>query len=352
MKYLHWYIVFILLTFAVGVRAQIPVISNGDGSPLTTKYCRTNMDYEIKGAPSGGTFSGCGIFIQNGKWYFNPVTATQNIVVFPYQCSFTYTVNGVTTSKNILIWKPVSFSPPLKDSSTCNGQFFLHGEMLYAGDYDYQWSPAEPLDEPDSINTAGHISATQTFIIMATDVTSGCMGMDTVVINLGSKPVLSVSRDTIINARKQIQLHASGADNYVWSPAQWLSNDAIATPIASPQAPITYQVIGTTEGGCSDTAEVHIDIYKTILIPNAFSPNGDGLNDLFSIQNFGYQVVKDFEIFNRWGQIIFQTRDGVKGWDGMINGQPADCGYYFYQIKLQLEDNSIAQYKGDIMLMR
>lgn len=342
----------VILSLSQNVFAQTIDIKNGDGSPLKMQYCFINHDYEITGVPAGGTFAGCGISMQNGQWYFNPVAATQGVTVFPYQCQFTYTVNNTSIAKDMLVWKPVMVNPPLQDSATCNGNFLLHATMLYAGDYDFRWFPAIYLTSADSVITPGNIQATQTFVLTAKDITSGCTGSDTIIITLNATPQLTVSNDTTVNAHSQLTLQASGADTYLWLPNKWLSNDTASNPLASPQTPVTYTVIGTNTDGCSDTATVSININQGLMVPNSFSPNGDGLNDVFKIQNFGYQVIKEFHIFSRWGQLVFQTMDGTKGWDGTFNGMPSDVGNYFYRIRIQSEDGSIRLYQGDLLLLR
>lgn len=209
-----------------------------------------------------------------------------------------------------------------------------------------------PLAQPDSPNTEGYISAGQVFVLTAVDHTSGCMGSDTVTINKYPVPDIAVSRDTVINAREQVQLHASGADRYLWQPHNWLDNDTIADPLATPQAPVSYQVIGINVYGCMDTADVRIDIREELFVPNAFSPNGDGKNDVFRIENIGYQGVNAFMIFNRWGQKIFQTMDATGGWDGTQNGMPVEPGTYYYDIRLGMRDGTVKIFRGDVTLVR
>lgn len=326
-------------------------ISNGDGAPLTTQYCWEDMNFPILGQPSGGSFDGCGVFEQNGQWLFNPVIATQGLSVFPVQCFLSYTINGTTVTIPILIWKPVVIDPPLEDSFTCNGNFLLHAKTLYAGAYDYSWTPATYLEQPDSANTAGYIDASQTFVLTATDHTSGCMGSDTVIINRYLVPVLSINPDTAILPYASVQLVASGAAQYQWEPERWLNNPAIAGPLATPEATVTYTVTGTSADGCSATAEVHIRLIEDFLIPNAFSPNGDGLNDEFKIINFGYLKLGELRIFDRWGQQVFYTKESGKGWDGRIKGEPADTGAYQYYLRMWLSDGTPKVFKGDILLI-
>jgi len=328
-------------------------ISHADGSALKTKFCYEDITYPLAGNPSGGSFSGCGIQQHNGQWYFNPVLATQGVTVFPYQCNISYTINNQTVSQAMLIYKPVKINPPLPDSATCSGHFSLVAQLLYAGAYDYQWTPAAPLERADTSTAKGFVQQTTTFVFIATDHTSGCSGSDTVTITRYSRPEVNViPANALINARDEVQLQASGADFYYWQPSRWLSSDTLANPLANPQAPIIYQVIGTNEYGCTDSAEVTIKINEDLFVPNAFTPNGDGVNDRFRVENIGYQGIEAFHIFNRWGERIYQTLDGANGWDGTQHGRQADMGTYYYYIRLGMRNGSSAVFKGEVMLMR
>jgi gliding motility-associated-like protein len=328
-------------------------IRNADGSPLATKYCYENTDVPLAGIPAGGTFSGCGVSIVDGAWTFNPVTASAGITVFPYTCKLGYTVNQQTVSVTILVQKPVIISPALEDSATCNGQFSLRCSTLYAGAYLYLWSPAAYLSDPDSSYTEGYIDQIQTFILTAEDLISGCMGTDTITITRHPIPEIVVKPSEItILAREAVTMEASGAATYQWIPDKWLNSDTAAKVTAYPRAPGKYQVVGTNEQGCKDTADVLVHINEAMAVPNAFSPNGDGINDVFRVNNVGYQGVEEYKIFNRYGQLVYETLDGTKGWDGTINNQPADAGSYHYLIRLGQRDGSPMIFKGDVILIR
>lgn len=347
------YLVFLILMFQSNLGYN-QSITNADGSLLTTQYCYEDGHFQLIGLPVGGTFSGCGMYQQNGQWFFNPVLATQGVTVFPYQCNLTYTTpTNQALVRSVLVHKPVKIVPPLKDTGTCNGAFSLHATTLYAGAYDYQWTPSTPLTKSDTNITDGFINATTTFVLTATDHVSGCMGSDTVVITRLPIPDVNIVPDSItILAREAVYLQASGALHYYWTPAKWLSNDTIANPVANPWQPIDYTVVGMNEYGCTDTATMRIDILEQMLVPNAFTPNGDGLNDIFKIENIGYQGLSVFQIFNRWGQLVFETLDGTKGWDGTFKSRPVEIGPYFYLIRLNMLDGSVREWKGTVQLLR
>ncbi len=345
---------FVLLSLFSSPCVMAQIITNADGSALMTRYCNENQIFPIKGEPSGGTFSGCGISQQDGVWYFNPVVAAEQTVIFPYECLISYQVDNNTVATSwMLIYKPVVITPPMQDIATCDGSFELSIGTSYTGYYQYEWYPPGPIHNPEASSTTGYIESTQTFIVTARDVSSGCTGSDTVTVIRHPIPEVQVVQDSInISAREKVQLEAGGADHYVWSPSLWLSDAGTARPFAAPEIPITYQVVGFNEFGCSDTATLHIHIHEDLFVPNAFSPNGDGLNDVFKVTNFGYQRIEAYKIFNRWGQLVYQTADGSNGWDGTFKGRQADVGTYYYLIGVRSRDGNYQEFRGDVHLVR
>ncbi len=166
---------------------------------------------------------------------------------------------------------------------------------------------------------------------------------------------LSVSpQDTTIQYGDSIMLQASGAEEYMWWPSTGLDNNITATPWASPSQPVQYTVYGFNQYGCQDSATVRIHIDYTIpyLIPNAFSPNGDGINDVFKVEGLPVQLLAELKVFNRWGQCIFEATDKTKGWDGTIKGKLAASDTYYYLIQLIYPDGGMETLKGDIMILR
>lgn len=122
-------------------------------------------------------------------------------------------------------------------------------------------------------------------------------------------------------------------------------------------SPETIIVIATTPGGCLDTASLYIAprVYnKDIVVPNAFTPNGDGKNDVFipfvSLDR-AYTII-DFKVYNRYGQVIHASANRSHGWDGTFNGKAQDNGVYAYIIRIRFIDGSEKQFKGDVTLIR
>lgn len=151
-----------------------------------------------------------------------------------------------------------------------------------------------------------------------------------------------------------IQLQATGAMLYAWWPSGTVSNDTLPDPFVRPLSPVIYTVLGINEYGCRDTAIVSVNIDYTMpdFIPNAFSPNGDGLNDVFKVAGVRYQKLVAFQVFNRWGKQVFETIDPEGGWDGNNNGKPCDIDTYYYLISLSYPDGKLKTFKGDVLLVR
>jgi gliding motility-associated-like protein len=174
------------------------------------------------------------------------------------------------------------------------------------------------------------------------------------IINLPKPFVVAFPRDTTIRYGDSLLIHVAGALLYAWSPSASLDSANKADPIAKPLQPTLYAVIGIAQNGCLDTGYLNVNIDYTMpdFVPNAFSPNGDGLNDVFGIAGITYQKVTAFRIFNRFGQEVFSTVNGQVGWDGTQNGKPCDVGTYYYFIELDYPDGKRKIFKGDLTLIR
>jgi len=139
---------------------------------------------------------------------------------------------------------------------------------------------------------------------------------------------------------------------YRWSPALGLSDSTAAKPLASPTETTTYYlyVIDEFVQESYDTVTVEV-MYCDIFIPNIFSPNGDGQNDVLYVRGQGIEQLT-FVVYNRWGQKVFETKDPNHGWDGTINGKPAETGVYVYHVNAVLHDGMTVSRHGNVTLVR
>jgi len=119
---------------------------------------------------------------------------------------------------------------------------------------------------------------------------------------------------------------------YLWSPSTYLSSDTAQVPLSKPAVDMEYHLQLTGLGGCSVSDSIMVTVLKSPIVPNAFSPNGDGINDTWKIQYLQSYPGATIDVFNRYGQNVFHTVNNTRDWDGTFNGQPLPVGTYYYII--------------------
>lgn len=221
----------------------------------------------------------------------------------------------------------------------------------------YTWAPNFGLNDPFIKEPYFYVTepGAYKYILAVQTPQLGCIGTDSIYID--AKPaahLIDVTPDTIVKYGDYLQLHAGGTLYYNWMPSRDLDYPTSPNPIAYGIEPTTFAVVGMNEYGCTDTAYVRMNIDFTMYenIPSAFSPNGDGKNDVFSVKNLRFQQLVEFRIYNRWGQEVFSTTDRNKGWDGKFKGVNQEIGVYQYIIRIVIPDGTQRVYKGPITLVR
>lgn len=162
-------------------------------------------------------------------------------------------------------------------------------------------------------------------------------------------PVVTVSDDVEIIQGRQTEIRATGGLSYVWSPAAGLNDPNIATPIAKPATTTTYRVTVTTAEGCVMTEEVTVTVVPAIDVPNAFTPNRDGVNEAWEIKNIQNYPEVVVEVFNRWGQRVYRSEGYPQPWDGRFNNQDLPVATYYYIIYLNPQETPVS---GNVTIIR
>ncbi len=217
----------------------------------------------------------------------------------------------------------------------------------------YTWSPATGLSCTDCANPQANPTATTTYTV----TTSGycTSGSASITISITTPPTLSYTENPTICQHASIQLNASGATSYIWSPSAGLSCVNCADPTASPDSTTLYTIIGSNGpgAGCKDTVTLTVtvtDDCPDLFIPTGFSPNGDNNNDVYYI--YGDIEALDLVIYDRWGHIVFETKDQSQGWDGSCKGKQVQSGVYGYRVTLTDRSGTVIQKKGNITVVR
>lgn len=224
----------------------------------------------------------------------------------------------------------------------------------------YSWSPTAFLSSPNSAGTNVTLpTVTVTYTLTVRD-TLGCPKpvSDSVIVNVNHVFANAGPSDTSIVQDQPLQLTATGGTHYSWLgiPAtQWLSNTQIANPVAYPQNDISYVVTAIDDIGCFDTDTIRVHFYKVhpdLYIPTGFSPNGDGNNDILKPLALGLKSVDAFRIYNRWGQMLFSTKQIGVGWDGKFGGAEQASGTYVWYAEGTDYTNKKIFRKGSVVLIR
>jgi gliding motility-associated-like protein len=218
----------------------------------------------------------------------------------------------------------------------------------------YFWPHSGETTQTVTVTTAG------SYTVQVTDG-NGCSGSSSpIVAVLNEPPVVNTVPDTLIIddgslGQLGVTTTATGLVSYLWSPAATLTCANCPSPLAFPQTATLYTVFGTQNGcpGRPDSVLVLINQVDLVL-PNAFTPNGDGLNDVFRVTNDVLYPVFELVIFNRWGEVIYRSDDIRSGWDGTFRGKEQESGVYIWLIRFRKgsETGEEVTLKGNVTLLR
>lgn len=171
-------------------------------------------------------------------------------------------------------------------------------------------------------------------VSMTTLNAAGCQYTfsDTVVV---FAPLLEAGKDLLILEGETVRLNPEASGNgltYRWVPAKGLDRDDVAAPLASPAQKTTYTLTLTTAEGCIVTDRITVGVIKNFVVQNTFTPNGDGINDVWTIVNLDTNPNAEVSVFNRYGEKLFSSRGYGTPWDGRYRGEDLPVGTYFYVI--------------------
>jgi gliding motility-associated-like protein len=267
-------------------------------------------------------------------------------------------IGGCSATDNILV-RTVPY--PLANAG---GDYFIcyNATSQLNGSTDgssWNWTPAAYMNNPLLLNPIIFPPRTTDFVLTAYD-NKGCPkpGRDTIRITVMPKMHVSAGADTAAVINQPVQLNATGGIAYSWFPPAYLSATNIPNPIAIfdlYSEAIRYKVVAFSEEGCRDSAYISIKLFKTgpsVFVPTAFTPNNDGKNDLLRPIAVGIKTIEYFNVYNRWGQLLFSTQSNGHGWDGRINGQEQATGTFVWSVKAIDYTGKAYFQKGTVTLIR
>lgn len=226
-----------------------------------------------------------------------------------------------------------------------------------SGGTSYSWNPTSNLNLIDPANPVATPTSNTTYTVTVTDINSCTASAFAIaVIHPKPKQVPSATYDIIIGDSVSLDMNPNNGYIYAWTPSTGLSCDNCAALFAHPEVDTKYKVVIRDTFNCPPVTsyfDFTVKPHAIVVVPTAFTPNNDGHNDIIYARGKGVQRLIAFKIYNRWGQLVFESQDMDKGWDGTFEGkeQPADT--YVYTVTAQAWfKNEIINLKGGFELLR
>lgn len=229
--------------------------------------------------------------------------------------------------------------------------------LTASGGDSYWWSPSNGLDNPAMAEPKVSPAVTTDYEVTITDNACGSSATLQTRVTVLPLPVITVTSSNDIDCSyDRSRLDAMGARTYSWTPSATLNNASVHNPVAMPKVTTTYIVAGTDGSGCTGYDSILVKVENInkggYLMPNAFTPNNDGLNDCYGIKLWGIVDNVEFSIFDRWGVRVFYSKNQDACWDGTYKGEKQPSGVYVYMIKASTNCESPLFRKGTFVLVR
>ncbi len=305
---------------------SITINASGGGTPP--------YQYSING---GSTYQSSNVFtgLAAGTYTVitrNPVTqctATQQVTI-------TFTNN--LTMNNIAggtICRGASFTPQVSSNAAS-----------------YSWSPSAGVSNTTIANPVLSPQNTTTYTVTGT--LGSCTIQRTVTVTVFEGATANAGPDAIILTGDVYQMLSSGtAGSYLWTPSTGLSSATVLSPTAAPQTTTTYTLTVTSPQGCTATDQMTLTVVPYCVKPmNAFTPNGDGINDRWLITDGNCLIGVRAQVFNRYGSRVFESPNYDNTWDGTYKGKPLPDGTYYYVLEFVLLNGKRQVLKGDVTILR
>lgn len=253
--------------------------------------------------------------------------------------------HGCTTTQTVTVISSGSITATVTNDTICAGQT---ATLSASGGTNYAWSDGSTASV---INVSP--SATTTYSVV---VSSGsCADTANAIVVVNSTSTASASPNVTITAGNSTTLSASGGGTYTWS------NGSVDSVITVSPLVTTGFCVTVNNGSCTDTACVTVVVEPVdcstageFFLPTAFSPNGDGQNEVFRILYGNLDCIKEYQliIYNRWGEKVFETDDAKTGWDGNYNGKAEDTAVFAFYMKVTPVSGKEFVRKGNVSLLR
>ena len=218
----------------------------------------------------------------------------------------------------------------------------------------YRWYPALFLSDSTTANPIVRPVVSQGYWAVATS-SRGCKDTISAIVNVNAGGMIELGDSATIFPGESYQIPTkTNCVSFAWFPPAGLDNSRASDPVASPQISTKYIVRALTQWGCevTDSINIYVSTESLLGLPNAFAPGSIGPNSKFRLLKRGEATLNYFRIYNRWGNMVFETKDIDEGWDGTYKGVPQPYAVYVYQIEAVTGAGTVFFKKGNVTLIR
>lgn len=235
------------------------------------------------------------------------------------------------------------------ETTICEGSSV---QLTTQGGSGYEWKPATGLSAANIANPLASPAVTSVYQVVVSNQFN-CKDTAETKINVISHPTADAGSDKWIVQGTSVQLIASVSGqniSYFWTPALYIDNPAALQPVITPPHDTTYILKVVSNDGCGEVTDtVNVFVYKDVFVPNAFTPNGDGINDTWYIPALSAYPNFELSVYDRYGHPVFQARKANVHWNGYFKGQLLPMGVYVYMLDLKEGGNLL---KGTVLISR
>ncbi len=249
-----------------------------------------------------------------------------------------------------VVVSPIPIANAGNDQIICQGD---KAQLQSSGGDRFSWQPTIGLSNPNINNPIASPAITTQYVVTATNP-GGCKNEDSITIVVNKKPTANAGPDKKIQEGQSVQLLGStdttAGFNFSWSPPRFIDEIFVLRPFVNPTMDFWYTFTVNSTNGCGSAADsVFVRVYKKITIPNTFTPNGDGINDVWEIDGLQTYPESVTEVYNRYGQLVHRSRGYSRAWDGKLNGTFLPVGTYYYIIN---RNKDLPLLSGSITIIR
>jgi gliding motility-associated-like protein len=241
------------------------------------------------------------------------------------------------------------------DTTVCAGAPVLLSANANSAAATYSWSPSIGLTNGAIRNPTAVVTTNTVFTVTAS--LNGCSKSEPVAVTMKPSPIVNAGADQTIIDGQQVTLQGSGVNSPIsiaWTPASGLVGANTYTPIASPRVTTIYTMTVKDVNNCTSTDNITLTVIPyCVQVMNAFTPNGDGMNDRWLVTNgTGCSKRISVTVFNRYGNLVYKNDNYNNDWEGTYSGKPVADGTYYYYVNIQLIDGRNLVLKGDVTILR